>query len=234
MLRRGRCPASSASRISSHGDEESVKLFIGGLAWATNEASLRAAFAKYGEVTDAVVILDRETGRSRGFGFVTFAEADDGKRALAEMNGYSLDGRAIRCTEATERPGRGRPDSRGPRPSGGEPRPSGGGRSFDGGAGGGRSFRDDRGRPPTGGGGAGAGGSRGPAPSRARFDTAPPPDTDDRSKRSREKKRRVREPVGSLDDDRGSRSRAPRRRGGGGGGRPEIFKNLEDYDDDVG
>ncbi len=240
MLRRGRCPASSASRLSSpgdgHADEESVKLFIGGLAWATNEASLRAAFAKYGEVTDAVVILDRETGRSRGFGFVTFAAADDGKRALEEMNGYSLDGRAIRCSEATERPGRGRPDSRGPRPAGGDSRP-GGGRSFDGGPGGGRPFREDRGRPPMGGGGAGpggAGGSRGPSPSRGRFETTPPPDTDDRSKRSREKKRRVREPVPPLDDDRGSRSRAPRRRGGGGGGRPEIFKNLDDYDDDIG
>jgi len=236
MLRRSRYPASSASRISSHGDEESVKLFIGGLAWATNEASLRAAFAKYGEVTDAVVILDRETGRSRGFGFVTFASADDGKRALAEMNGYSLDGRPIRCTEATERPGRGRPDSRGPRPAGGDPRPSGG-RPFEGGGGrpfegGGRPIREERGRPPVGGGGGGGagGGPRGPA----RFETAPPPDSDDRSKRSREKKRRVREPVGAPDDDRGSRSRAPRRRGGGGGGRPEIFKNLDDYDDDIG
>ncbi len=207
-----------------------MKLFIGGLAWATNEASLRAAFAKFGAVTDAVVILDRDTGRSRGFGFVTFAEAEDGKRALAEMNGYSLDGRAIRCSEATERPGRGRPDSRGPRPGGGDSR--GGGRPFEGG---GRpqegGFRPARGRPPSGG-----GGPRGAAPARSRFDNQPPPpDTDDRSKRSREKKRRPRAPIAHEDDRGGSRSRQPRRtRGGGGGGRPEIFKNLEDYDDDVG
>jgi len=52
----------------------SKKLFVGGLAWATNDESLHSAFAQYGEVTEAKVILERETGRSRGFGFVTFAE----------------------------------------------------------------------------------------------------------------------------------------------------------------
>ena len=201
-----------------------MKLFIGGLAWGTNEASLRAAFEKFGTVTDAVVILDRETGRSRGFGFVTFAEADAGSRALAEMNGFSLDGRAIRCSEATERPGpgRGRVDSRGPRPPMPESRSAG--RPVGG---------DDRGRPPMGGRDDRPRPGPRPGPSAPRFETAPPTDTEDRSKRSREKKRRVRDPAPPLDDDRGARSRAPRRRGGGGGGRPEIFKNLDDYDDDV-
>ena len=54
----------------------SNKLFVGGLAWATTDASLKAAFEPFGEVVDAKVILDRETGRSRGFGFVTFSDAD--------------------------------------------------------------------------------------------------------------------------------------------------------------
>jgi RNA recognition motif-containing protein len=52
----------------------SKKLFVGGLAWATSSEGLRAAFEKFGEITDAIVLTDRETGRSRGFGFVTFKE----------------------------------------------------------------------------------------------------------------------------------------------------------------
>ncbi|HGG56779.1 MAG TPA: RNA-binding protein [Nannocystis exedens] len=237
--------ARSSPRRSSHGDEESVKLFIGGLAWGTDEASLRAAFEKFGAVTNAAVILDRDTGRSRGFGFITFADADSGKRALAEMNGFMLDGRAIRCNEATDRPGRGRGEHRGGGPRGGDHRGSG---PIIETRMGGRSFSQDGSRQP------GRGDHRAPdrrpgqrsdhrsdprSDSRSggsRYQSAPPfgatPGADDRSKRSREKKRRVREPV-PVDDHRGSRSRAPRRRGGGGGGRPGIFKNLEDYDDDV-
>ena len=82
------------------------KLFVGGLAWATNEDSLKTHFGTYGEVTDAKVISDRETGRSRGFGFVTYAEADSATQALENLNGSELDGRTIRVDKATER-GRG-------------------------------------------------------------------------------------------------------------------------------
>ncbi len=55
----------------------SKKLFVGGLSWDTSDDSLRESFSRYGEVTDAKVITDRETGRSRGFGFVTFSEPYD-------------------------------------------------------------------------------------------------------------------------------------------------------------
>ena len=53
-----------------------TRLFCGGLAWATDDASLRAAFESFGEITDVRVVLDRETGRSRGFGFVAFADEE--------------------------------------------------------------------------------------------------------------------------------------------------------------
>ena len=86
------------------------KLFVGGLAWATDNSGLQAAFEKFGEVTEAKVITERDTGRSRGFGFVTFADDGDAVRAQEEMDGADLDGRSIRVNEANERP-----DRRGPR-----------------------------------------------------------------------------------------------------------------------
>jgi RNA recognition motif-containing protein len=80
-----------------------VKLFVGGLSWNTTDASLRSAFESYGPVSDAVVVSDRETGRSRGFGFVTFENESDGNHALEAMSGAMLDGRTIRCDRATEK-----------------------------------------------------------------------------------------------------------------------------------
>ena len=85
----------------------SKKLFVGGLAWATDDSGLRAAFEQYGEVTDAKVITDRETGRSRGFGFVTFEQGADADRAIEEMNGSQLDGRSLNVNEARDRAPRG-------------------------------------------------------------------------------------------------------------------------------
>jgi len=79
------------------------KLFVGGLSWDTTDASLRKAFALYGEITEAKVISDRDTGRSRGFGFVTFARDEDAKNAISKMNGASLDGRTITVNEAQEK-----------------------------------------------------------------------------------------------------------------------------------
>jgi len=76
------------------------KLFIGGLSFETNEESLAAAFGKYGTIEKVDVIRDKETGRSRGFGFVKYDNADDAKDALEAMNGKTLDGRAIRVDEA--------------------------------------------------------------------------------------------------------------------------------------
>src|SRR5688500_2300562 len=80
------------------------KLFVGGLSWNTSDEGLRQSFEAYGEVTDAKVITDRETGRSRGFGFVTFADAEAAKAATSAMDGASLDGRTIRVNEAEDRP----------------------------------------------------------------------------------------------------------------------------------
>lgn len=82
----------------------SNKLFVGGLSWDTSDASLRAAFEPHGEVSDAKVITDRETGRSRGFGFVTLGSADQAQQAMAAMDGTTLDGRAIRVNAANDKP----------------------------------------------------------------------------------------------------------------------------------
>lgn len=85
----------------------SKKLFVGGLSWGTTDDGLRSAFEEFGEVTDAKVITERETGRSRGFGFVTFGAAEDAEAALSGMNGVELDGRTIRVDLANERGGGG-------------------------------------------------------------------------------------------------------------------------------
>ena len=101
------------------------KLFVGGLSWDTADDGLRQAFASYGEITEAKVITDRATGRSRGFGFVTFAQDDDAKTAISKMDGTDLDGKTIKVNEAQEKS------------------PRRGGRSG-GGFGGGRGSRDNR------------------------------------------------------------------------------------------
>ncbi|MCB9538219.1 MAG: RNA-binding protein [Myxococcales bacterium] len=81
------------------------KIFVGNLSWNTDDQSLREAFEEFGEVTDAKVITDRETGRSRGFGFVTFEDDRACQEAIEQMNGQSLDGRPLRIDEAQERSG---------------------------------------------------------------------------------------------------------------------------------
>lgn len=81
----------------------SKKLFVGGLSWDTTDASLTQAFESFGEIIEATVITDRESGRSRGFGFVTFAEESAAKDAIAEMDGKALDGRNIKVDAAKER-----------------------------------------------------------------------------------------------------------------------------------
>lgn len=85
----------------------SSKLFIGGLSWNTTDESLRDAFSRFGEVLEAKVVSDRETGRSRGFGFVTLGSADAAQTAIRETDGTMLDGRAIRVNEAQDRQGGG-------------------------------------------------------------------------------------------------------------------------------
>jgi RNA recognition motif-containing protein len=83
------------------------KLCVGGLSGDTKDEGLRQAFASYGEITEAKVITDRDTGRSRGFGFVTFAQDDDAKTAISKMDGTNLDGKTIKVNEAQEKSPRG-------------------------------------------------------------------------------------------------------------------------------
>ncbi len=80
-----------------------VKLFVGGLSWDTTTEGLRAAFSKIGPLADCIVITDRDTGRSRGFGFVTFEIARDADQAVQQMHGAELDGRTLKVNRAEAR-----------------------------------------------------------------------------------------------------------------------------------
>jgi RNA recognition motif-containing protein len=138
------------------------KLFVGNLSFSTTEDGLSASFARFGTVKEAKIILDRETGRPRGFGFVTMDSDEEAARAMEEMNGENLDGRPLRVNLAEDRRGGG--GGRPPRGGGGDRGGFGGGdrgfgggdrgfgmeggfRDFDdGGRGRGRSDRDRGGR----------------------------------------------------------------------------------------
>ncbi|XP_043946576.1 cold-inducible RNA-binding protein B-like isoform X2 [Protopterus annectens] len=76
------------------------KLFIGGLSFSTDEHCLEMAFSKYGQICDVVVVKDRETQRSRGYGFVTFENPEDAKDAMMAMDGKTVDGRQIHVDQA--------------------------------------------------------------------------------------------------------------------------------------
>ncbi len=103
------------------------KIYVGNLPWSTTSASLESLFSQHGTVTSAEVIADRETGRSRGFGFVEMESDDACQRAIQALNGTELDGRAITVNEARERA---------PRSGGGGYGGGGGGRGGRGGGGG--------------------------------------------------------------------------------------------------
>lgn len=123
----------------------SQRLYVGNLSFDTNESGIRDAFTQCGEVTDVHLVTDRETGRSRGFAFVTMGTAEAAQSALSRMNGMMLDGRPIRVDEAAER-----------RPGGGGGGGGGGMRGgFGGGGGGGGRGGDRNGGGPRGGGGRG-------------------------------------------------------------------------------
>lgn len=82
------------------GSNGPTKLFVGGLDWNTEDTQLRAAFSRFGALREATVIADRMTGRSRGFGFVTFENPADAAVAIRQMNGAELDGRTLRVNPA--------------------------------------------------------------------------------------------------------------------------------------
>jgi RNA recognition motif-containing protein len=124
------------------GRKMSMKLYVGNLAFSTSSRDLQELFAAAGTVESASVVEDRETGRSRGFGFVEMSTKEEGEAAIGEFNGKEIGGRALKVNEAKPR----------------EPR-SGGGR---GGFGGGRGGGYGGGRGGNGGGGFGGGGHREP------------------------------------------------------------------------
>ena len=108
-----------------------ARLYVGNLSFNTSEAQLRELFAAHGEVSSASLVMDRETGRPRGFGFVEFANDDHARAAMAALSGKNVDGRDLTVNEAKPREGGG--GGRGGFGGGG-----GGGRGGFGGGGGGR------------------------------------------------------------------------------------------------
>lgn len=91
------------------------KIYIGNLSYNTTEDSVRDAFNSFGEIEDLILIKDRDTGRLKGFGFITFDSSEAADKAEAEMNGCQLDGRAIKVSIAQEKKAGGGGDRRGGR-----------------------------------------------------------------------------------------------------------------------
>jgi cold-inducible RNA-binding protein len=83
-----------------------TRVYVGNLAFHTTEEALQTAFAQFGEVSEVKLMLDRESGRSRGFAFVSMATEDGAKKAIEQMNGALVDGRPLRVNEAEARPER--------------------------------------------------------------------------------------------------------------------------------
>jgi RNA recognition motif-containing protein len=138
----------------------STKIYVGNLPWRATDAQLSEMFAVHGEVIEARIITDRETGRSRGFGFVTMAANDGAQNAIRALNGHSLEGRALVVNEAREQQGAGGGGGGGGfrrTGGGGGGGSSGGGGGGYGGGGGGGGYGAG-----GGGGGGGAGGQRRP------------------------------------------------------------------------
>ncbi len=87
-----------------------TKLFVGSLSWGVTDDMLNDFFAQAGTVASAKVIMDRDSGRSKGFGFVEMSSDDEAKKAVEELNGKDLDGRAVNVSEARPREERPRRD----------------------------------------------------------------------------------------------------------------------------
>ena len=139
------------------------KLYVGNLAYSVRDESLQESFGQFGTVTSAKVMMDRDTGRSKGFGFVEMGSDAEAQAAINGMNGQALEGRAIVVNEA--RPREERPGGFGGGGGGGSRGGyggSGGGGGGYGGGGGGAGGGGGGGRSPYGGGGAGGGGGRSP------------------------------------------------------------------------
>jgi RNA recognition motif-containing protein len=131
------------------------KLYVGNLAYSVRDDSLQQAFSQFGNVTSAKVMMDRDTGRSKGFGFVEMGSDAEAQAAINGMNGQPLEGRAIVVNEARPREDR---------PGGGFGGRSGGGGGYGGGGGGRGGYGGGGGGYGGGGGGYGGGGGGGRSP----------------------------------------------------------------------
>lgn len=122
------------------------KLYVGNLPFSTTDDALRDTFGQCGTVTDVMIALDRQTGRSRGFGFVTFSTDEEANAAVQKFHGTDMDGRTIQVNEA-------RPREERPQGGGGGGYRGGGGGGYRGGGGGGGGYRGGGGGGHRGGGG---------------------------------------------------------------------------------
>lgn len=93
------------------------KLYVGNFPWSTTEAELQGLFSQYGELKSVKLIMDRETGRSRGFAFIEFVDAEAAQEAMDTENGRDMGGRDLKVREAIDKPREPRNDSRPPRDS---------------------------------------------------------------------------------------------------------------------
>lgn len=131
-----------------------MNIYVGNLSYDVNDRELERAFAAFGTIKSVKIVSDMATGRSRGFGFVEFESREDGERAIAELNGKELGGRALVVNEARPKPARSGGFGGGGGGGGGRgPRGGGGGGDYRGGGGGRGGDRGDRG-------GSGGGGGR--------------------------------------------------------------------------
>jgi RNA recognition motif-containing protein len=134
-----------------------TRLYVGNLSFNTTADGVRTAFQQFGTVSDVHLVTDRETGRSRGFAFVTMGTTEEAAKAIEGMDGKTLDGRPLRVNEAEQRQARGGGGGGGGYRGGG----GGGGRGGYGGGGGGRGGYGDEGGGGGGGGDWGGGDDRG-------------------------------------------------------------------------
>eukprot|EP01103_Thecamoeba_quadrilineata_P001414 TRINITY_DN11264_c0_g1_i1.p1 TRINITY_DN11264_c0_g1~~TRINITY_DN11264_c0_g1_i1.p1 ORF type:complete len:143 (+),score=15.87 TRINITY_DN11264_c0_g1_i1:30-458(+) len=98
-----RTPITSAVVSARLFSSEGKKLFVGGLSWNTDEDTLKQTFSRFGEVADTKIVTDRLSGKSRGFGFVTFNESSDAQSAMENLNHSELNGRSISVNIAQDR-----------------------------------------------------------------------------------------------------------------------------------
>lgn len=96
----------SVAPQSRRSDFGPVKLFVGGLGLSTTEGALRTFFSRFGELAEAIVVSDRSTGQSRGFGFVSYVNFSDADQAIRGANGAELEGHSLTVNRAQARPGR--------------------------------------------------------------------------------------------------------------------------------